>query len=110
MREHERHVIDGMRTELHEVRRGVDKLKALIKEGFETMASRAAEMNAALDKLATIVTEGMAEIEKQMTVIADPGTSEADMDAAITRVNGIVSTVQAGVDRLKSDNPPEPTP
>lgn len=62
------------------------------------------DLNAAFDEMSTLVTEEMAEIEKQLAVIANPGTSDADMDAAIARARSLIANIQSGVDRLKSDN------
>ncbi len=85
--------------DLGEVKVGIARLRDLIVKNQEKLMAKIDDLNAKIDEVA-------AEIEKQLAVISATGTSDADMDKAIARV-------QTAVDRLKSDNvvtEPTPTP
>lgn len=90
--------------DLSEVKAEIAKLTDLTIRNQEATMAKIDELKTALDELATSVTESNAEIETQLAVIANPGTSDADVDAAIARIREVKASVQSGVDRLKSDN------
>lgn len=68
----------------------------------EIMMSKADELKAAIDDLATEMADNNAAIEKELTRIVAPGTSDADVDAAVTRIRSLISDNKAEVDKLKA--------
>lgn len=89
-----------------EVGQGLKELKDLIIKNQESFMSKADELKAAIDDMAAAVSEAVVEIEAQLQVIANPGTSDADVDAAIARIRDMTATMKTEVDHLKADNPP----
>lgn len=86
--------------------RGLGKKLDLVSQKQEILMSKADDLKAAIDELATTIADNHTEVEAQLAIIANPGTSDADVDAAIARIRELNSSVKADVDRLKSDNPP----
>lgn len=71
--------------------------------------SKTDDLNAALTDLATEMATNNAAIETELTRIATPGISDADADAAIAKIRGLISDNKAEVDKLTAiQTPPAP--
>ncbi len=83
----------------------IEQKLGLILANQEKIMALADDLKAAMTDLSTAVTDGIAEIEALLTKIANPGTSDADVAAAIAQAQGIASGIRAEVDKAKAAAP-----
>lgn len=72
------------------------------------MADKGAELQASFDELTAVVTRVATDIDNQLKVIANPGTPDAAVDAAIARAQALVATLKQKSADLEADDPPKP--
>lgn len=75
-----------------------------------SMADKTKELEAAFDELVSTVTRIATDIDNQLKVIANPGTPDAAVDAAIAKAQSLVATMKQKAADLEADDPPAPTP
>ena len=63
------------------------------------------DLKAAIADLATELASNNAEIETLLTKITAPGTSDADVAAAVAQIRGLISDNKAEVDKAKAAAP-----
>lgn len=73
------------------------------------MADKSAELQAAFDELAAVITQVATDIDNQLKVIANPGTPDAAVDAAVARAQALVATLKQKAADLEADDP-KPNP
>ena len=88
-----------------EVKVEIGKLRDLIIPKLEAIMSLADDLKAAMNVLADAVTEGITEIETLLTKIGNPGTSDADVSAAITQAQSLAQGIKDEVDKAKASAP-----
>lgn len=104
--------LEHLHTMLHGVVTGVNRVADLVIEGNKAMADKSKELEAAFDELSNVVTTLATDIENQLKVIANPGTPDAALDAAIARAQQLTAALKAKAADLEADDPPPapPTP
>lgn len=60
------------------------------------------DLKSALADLATSINNSNAEIEALLTKIATPGTSDADIQAAVQQIRDLTGSINAEVDKAKT--------
>lgn len=63
------------------------------------------DLKAAIADLATELADNNAEIETLLTKITAPGTSDADVAAAVAQIRGLIVDNKAEVDKAKAAAP-----
>ncbi len=63
------------------------------------------DLKAAIADLATELADNNAEIEALLTKIATPGTSDADIAAAVTSIRSLIADNKTEVDKAKAAVP-----
>jgi chromosome segregation ATPase len=81
-----------------------DKLDA-ITATMEKMMSALTDLKAALDDLANQLVVNNAEIETLLTKITTPGTSDADVEAAVTQIRSLITDNAAEVAKAQTAAP-----
>jgi chromosome segregation ATPase len=81
-----------------------DKLDA-ITATMEKMMSALTDLKAALDDLANQLVVNNAEIETLLTKITTPGTSDADVEAAVTQIRSLITDNAAEVAKAQAAAP-----
>jgi chromosome segregation ATPase len=72
---------------------------------MEKMMSALTDLKAALDDLATQLVVNNAEIETLLTKITTPGTSDADVEAAVTQIRSLITDNAAEVAKAQTTAP-----
>jgi chromosome segregation ATPase len=81
-----------------------DKLDA-ITATMEKMMSALTDLKAALDDLANQLVVNNAEIETLLTKITTPGTSDADVEAAVTQIRSLIADNATEVAKAQTTAP-----
>ena len=76
-----------------------------ILENQETMMAAVDDLKSAIADLTTELTANNAEIETLLTKITAPGTSDADVAAAVASIRGLISDNTAEVAKAKAAAP-----
>ena len=76
-----------------------------ILENQETMMAALDDLKSAIADLTTELTANNAEIETLLTKITAPGTSDADVAAAVASIRGLISDNTAEVAKAKAAAP-----
>jgi chromosome segregation ATPase len=71
----------------------------------EKIMSALTDLKAALDDLATQLVVNNAEIETLLTKITTPGTSDADVEAAVTQIRSLITDNAAEVAKAQAAAP-----
>jgi hypothetical protein len=74
-------------------------------ELLEKIMSAADDLKAAIADLATELTANNAEIDALLTKIGTPGTSDADIAAAVTSIRDLIASNKTEVDKAKAAVP-----
>lgn len=72
------------------------------RRNMEEIMSRTNELGQALDDLNTAQSSNFAEMDELLTKIGTPGTSDADVDAAIARIRVLIDASNAEVAKAKA--------
>jgi hypothetical protein len=83
----------------------IQKLNRVIIDIRRIFMSLADDLKAAMADLTAAVTDGITEIETLLTKIGNPGTSDADVSAAIAQAQSIAQGIRAEVDKAKAAAP-----
>jgi chromosome segregation ATPase len=75
------------------------------KSNTEKIMSALSDLQSALADLGTALTTNNAEIETLLGKITAPGTSDADIEAAVTSIRGLISTNAAEVAKAQAAAP-----
>jgi len=89
---------DVIERRLHGVE---NKLDAIL-ETQERIMSALTDLQAALTDLGTALTANNAEIDLLLTKITNPGTSDADVEAAVTSIRGLIAANATEVAKAQS--------
>lgn len=92
-------------VELKEIRALHHNLKGLFKGLEEKIMSAFDDLKSAIADLATELADNNAEIEALLTKITAPGTSDADVEAAVQSIRDLITTNKAEVDKAKAAFP-----
>ena len=88
----------------NKIDRIVTALAVLTAEGTKIM-SALDDLKAALSGLAGAVSDGVAEIEVLLGKIVAPGTSDADVEAAVAQIQEITKTIADEVAKAQAASP-----
>lgn len=80
-------------------------LLAQTREQQRHIMSALDDLKAAIADLGTAVTDGITEIEALLAKITAPGTSDADVQAAVAQITGITAGIKDEVAKAKSVSP-----
>lgn len=94
MMKHRHHVWDGAPPWAFEIR-----------STLEEVLSKLDDMNAALDDLTKAQAANFAEMDLLLTKIGAPGTSDADVDAAIGRIRALIAASNDEVAKAQGQVP-----
>lgn len=83
----------------------VVRLETRLDKHMETIVAAVDDLKAAIADLATELADNNAEIETLLTKITTPGTSDADVAAAVASIRGLISDNKAEVDKAKAAAP-----
>jgi len=87
---------------LDEVKAEIGKMRDLITETRNDIMSALDDLKSALNDLASELADNNAEIEALLSKITTPGTSDADVAAAVQQIRGLIADNKAEVDKAKA--------